>query len=636
LPSLSKIEIERPRIETLPQSVADRIAAGEVVERPAAVIKELVENAIDAGATKIQVIVTDAGRTLLKVVDNGIGMTAAELTASVGRHATSKLRRFEDLEALETFGFRGEALPSIAAVSRLDILSCAHGEEIGARLKISAGVIESCEPAACSRGTTVAVSHLFHNVPARRKFLRSDATEFKWIAAVFKHFALVFPSIEFELYRGEVLVYQLPSETPRGRITGMFGDDLAEDMAAIDHRQNYMHITGFITPPSSVLKSGGEQYLFVNSRPIASPRLNRAILNALEPYLTVGGQPIYIVNIQCPPDKFDINVHPAKKEVRFADEQLVYNALWGAIRRALGESLAPHGLPAADKASSMPGSNAAGSGAATSRTHIIARREASSEHIVVKLPVEAPAHLTPYIPVARPSGRAGAPNLPFPYNPKVDKSIAEDILPDETSARLSAVANVETTTSEGPVIFQLFNTYLVSPLTTGIVFIDQHIAHERILYEQALNAMERIPWLSQQLLFPSSFAVSVEDAALVEEIKPLLRAMGFDIESFGPREYRILSVPAGLKISNERGILLEIIDELHENGGLKSAGDPRRTLAAAFACRAALKAGIALEPEERHRLIDDLFQTSDPEFCPHGRPIYHVLSKKEIEKWFKR
>ncbi len=623
---------KRFRIETLPQSVIDRIAAGEVVERPAAVIKELIENAIDANATKIQVIVVDAGRTLMKVVDNGIGMTAEELVAAVGRHATSKLRRFEDLETLETFGFRGEALPSIAAVSRMEILSCPLGEEIGARLKISAGIIESCEPAACPYGTSVSVSHLFHNVPARRKFLRSDATEFKWIATTFKYFALVFPNIEFELYRNETLLYQLSPGDARARIAGLFGDDIAEDLVPINYAQQYVKITGFISKNPLPLKTGGEQYFFVNSRPIVNPRLNRAILNALESTQTPSTQPFYFVNILCPPDRFDINVHPAKKEVKFADEQLIYNTLWGAIRRSMGaipppemQSISNNTIQSSPKTVSTP----------TETPQPDSQRIKRPERLTIKVPIDAPSHLTPYISITT-SGRTSRTILPFPKAPQTDKPISEEVLPDDESSHPSLYSKEQVSTFEGPVILQFFNTYLVSQLTTGIVFIDQHIAHERILYEQALNAMESMPLKSQQLLFPSSISVNSEDIELLESIKPLLQTIGFEIEPFGPREYRILSVPAGLKISNERGILLEIIDELLDSSNLKNERDFRKKLAAAFACRAAIKAGEPLEPEERLRLIEDLFRTSEPEFCPHGRPVYYVLSKREIEKWFKR
>lgn len=606
---------ERSRIITLPQSIADRIAAGEVVERPAAVVKELIENALDSDATRISVIIEDAGRTLIKVVDNGFGMTGVEIAAAVGRHATSKLKRFEDLETLATFGFRGEALPSIAAVSRLEITSRPRGEDIGTALKIAGGKVEKCEPVSAAEGTSMSVGHLFFNVPARRKFLRTDTTEFRWIASIFKHFALAFPEIAWELYNNGELQYQLPKSDDHDRLAGLFGDDVAEEMIRIDHDRDWLKVRGWISPGSLSQRTTTDQYLFLNRRPINSPRLNRAIITACEPYYTSGGYPIYVALLEASPDRFDINVHPAKKEAKFADEKGAFTTTWAAVRGAISASRSPKEL-GVKREEQTP----------STTTGMTARRSY----------VDAPAHLPSVVPIPRRHGEPRGPLLPFP--------------PDRTSRRatdtLEGAANESAETGdravrapveadeEGPVIWQVFESYLISPLRTGLVFIDQHAAHERILYERALDAIEKEPWTSQQLLFPVALSVSPEDVQIVEECLPLLRSMGFEVEPIGPRDFRIRSAPAGVKIASERDILLGIIEEYKDTYSTDS--DPRRCLASAFACRAAVKAGQPLEVVEMQRLIDDLFQTEDPEFCPHGRPIYHVLNTREIEKWFRR
>lgn len=575
---------------------------------------------------------TDAGRTLLRVVDDAHGMTGSELANCIGRHATSKLRKFEDLESLSTFGFRGEALPSIAAVSRLDIVSRARGEQIGAKLTVNGGVVEAIVPVACPEGTSISVGHLFFNVPARRKFLRSDATEFKWIALTFKHFAIAFPEVSWEFYRGDEQIYNLPAGDARKRMAGIFGDDVGEELIHIDSAGSWMRVSGWVSPPSLAQRTTTDQYLFINRRPITSARLSRAIYQAAEPYFTSGGHLLYAVMMECSPDQFDINVHPAKKEVKFADESGAYSALFNGVRSAVGSALQPGAM----------------TGTSGSNSPVNAFRPgAYSPSAGRRVDVPAPEHLTPFSPISRRHLAPSGPLMPFPlaeaerlappddhlklFDPSRDESAASYPWDNPPSERVSEPISGS---DAAPVTWQIFDTYIVSPLKTGLVFIDQHVAHERILYERGLAAMEQTPWVSQQLLFPTSFTVSTEEVALVEELLPLLRAMGFELERFGPREFRILSVPGAVKVSNERAMLLGIVEEMRE--GASSGEDPRKRLAAAFACRGAVKAGMPLEKAEMLRLIEELFQCEDPEFCPHGRPIYHVLNRRDIEKWFKR
>lgn len=611
----------RRRIMPLSQAVANRIAAGEVVERPAAVVKELVENSIDAGADHIKIIIRDSGRTLIQIVDNGFGMSEEDLKIAIGRHATSKLTQFEDLESLTTFGFRGEAIPSIAAVSRLEVTSRTSDSDIGTRLKITGGEIESCEPTSTSIGTTISVSHLFFNVPARRKFLRTDSTEFKWIAATFKQFALAFPGISWELYRGNDQMYELPACSYRERISGLFGDDIAEEMIEIEHEREWLKVTGFISPPSITQRNKDSQFLFINKRPIQHGLLNHGIYAAIEPYFVSGGHPIYIMLLEASPDHFDINVHPTKKQVKFVDESKARSIVWSAVRNAVTNRRVPDEFSNEDR---------------TSSGHTPPRNVNDK---VEEVPIKAPPHLKPYTPIPRQyKAPAKAPTLPFPENRErfkdessIDPSSIFDELPKSESKQIELY---DKGTEEMPQIWQAFDTFLISPVKSGLAFIDQHIAHERILYEKALTAMEKTPWDSQNILFPVTITVEHENVDLIEMILPLLQSMGFTIERFGPRDFRVLSVPAGIRISDEHEMVMGIFEEMCQDGSLES--DPRKKLAASFACKAAIKAGQTLKPKEMQRLIEELFQTEDPEFCPHGRPIYHVLNRRDIEKWFKR
>ncbi|MDP8240393.1 MAG: DNA mismatch repair endonuclease MutL [Candidatus Hatepunaea meridiana] len=607
--------VERSRIVTLPQSVANRIAAGEVVERPAAVVKELIENSIDAAPTRITVVIEDAGRTLIKVVDDGIGMTESDLATAIGRYSTSKINRFEDLEHLTTFGFRGEALPSIAAVSRLTITSRARGNDVGNELKAAGGKVEKYEPVAAPEGTSVSVSHLYFNVPARRKFLRKDTTEIKWIVSVFKYYTLSFPGISWQLYRNDELFYDFPATDGRGRLASVFGDDVAEEMIEIDHRHGWLKVNGWISPASLAQRTVSDQFMFINRRSIYNYRLNKAVQSACEPYYISGGHPIYVILLEAAPDMFDINVHPAKKEVKFADENGAYRTVWGAIKTAFKAEQMPEELTGAS----------------------LGRKQAShTTSSAIRSPVDAPSHLTPFVPAPHHQKDGHVPVLPFPPVRKLtpDSDRTQDTIPSSFSKADRSVNTPIRNSEEGPVIWQVFDTYLLSQLKTGLVLIDQHVAHERVLYERALRAIEKEPWVSQQLLFPVSLTVSPEDFAIIDDCLPLLKAMGFAVEPIGPRDFRIFAVPTGIKISNERDMLLGIIAEYRET--LTTDSDPRHILAAAFACRGAVKAGQPLNTAQMQRLVDELFQTEDPEFCPHGRPIYHVISRKEIDKWFKR
>jgi len=612
---------QRRPIRTLPSYIADRIKAGEVVERPAAVVKELMENALDADAHKVTVIITDAGRTLIQVIDDGYGMTPADMLLAIQRYATSKLTRYEDLDTLATYGFRGEALPSIAAVSRLEMVSCLREGSVGSRLKVDGGTIGTPEPAATPPGTSISVSHLFYNVPARRKFLRSDSSEFSHIVAVFRNFALAFPQINFELVKNGESLYSLPAtNNPRERIGKLVGDDIAEEMIELDFEGEWMHVTGWITPPALAQKSKNDQYLFLNNRPISNYQTTKAIYNACTPYMLSGGHPIYVIFMQSAPDRFDINVHPAKKEVKFDDDKGAFNAVWNAVRRGMSS------VQQTVRAETTVG------GVSQQPPVVESRKPAGGEQQPSRHIPEMQVRINPTAPlffVPREHNAVAGGGLPFP---KDSSSVADmaKVVPFDPEP----VSELREMTVEQPVLWQMFSTYIVSPLKNGVVFFDQHVAHERILFEQALNAMDESPWNSQSLLFPVEISFSEKEFPVFEEIFPNMRAMGFELRPIQARQWEIIGVPTTIRISDEREIVLEIIAEYRENQTARK--DPRHRLAASFACKGAVKAGQKLSYEEMLSLIENLFRTRDPEFCPHGRPIYHILSEREVEKWFLR
>jgi len=618
---------KRP-IVILSQGVANRIAAGEVVERPAAVAKELIENAIDSGASNITVVVQDAGRTLIQVIDDGAGMNSEDIQNSVKRHATSKISRFEDLETLYSFGFRGEALPSIASVSRLEIISRQHDSDVGTILKITGGEFERCEPVSASPGTSISVSHLFFNVPARRKFLRKDATEFKWIVNTFRQFALAFPNISWKFYRNRDLLHDLPVTTPRERIAGLFGDDIAEELLEINHTGNWLKATGFISPPSLLQRNKDSQFLFLNKRPVSHPGLSHTIYTACEPFFVSGGHPLFVVFLEASPDRFDINVHPAKKEVKFADESGVRSMLWLSVRNAVTSERRDQVVSAPSKSEDSP-----------------PKPQGFLERSNVGKPAtdaQTPQHLRPFLPMDKRYNVPRGQTMPFPSN--TQKAVVEEpdesgVIPEPSFEELRTLEHPKWETDNNQFnkeisIWQLDESYILAPVKSGMVFVDQHAAHERILYEKALTSMDKAPWPSQRELFGAIIKVSEENIPFVEEALPLLNAMGFGLKKVDNGKYSILSTPAGVNVSDSEDMVHGIIDEYCE--GVSTQEDPRKQLAASFSCRAAIKAHHKLEHEEMQRLIEELFQTEAPEFCPHGRPIYHILRTNEIEKWFKR
>ncbi|NOZ57335.1 MAG: DNA mismatch repair endonuclease MutL [Calditrichaeota bacterium] len=587
------------KINILPESLTNKIAAGEVVERPASVVKELVENALDADADDITVIIRDGGKSLIQVIDNGVGMSPADAVLAFQRHATSKIRDYADLQRVQTLGFRGEALASIASVSRVEMRTVPRGQIEGTLLRLEAGKIVEQGKTGGNPGTSVAVKNLFFNTPARRKFLRATSTEYRYILAVMNRFALAFPEVRFRLVNDDREVFRYAPATAEERAVEVFGSQTRGKLIPVEDISPALTITGFVGTPDTFRRSRGDQYLFVNRRFVVSRSLGHAISSAFEGVLPAGMFPLYVVFLEVDPEHVDVNVHPTKIEVKLWDEGLVYRLLRGAVRRAVTSGMVVPDL-------SRP---------------------------------EAVEHAAPVPSVDFPQSRPVQLTLPFSYGE--EESGAEVVAPPQVQTAPEVVPEGPPSTQarqpmHGVEMWQVHNRYIFTEIRSGVIVIDQHVAHERILYEKALKRFEgreRSP-ATQVLLFPETLELSLEDFSLFLEIQPFLERLGFSVRVFGARTVVIEGVPSGQKISNPGKALLSIIDEY---GKERQANvEVRDSVAKSYACKTAIKSGDRLTLEEMNALVDQLFACEQPYFCPHGRPILIQISLEELDRRFGR
>jgi DNA mismatch repair protein MutL len=584
-----------PEIRILPENVVNQIAAGEVVERAASVLKELVENALDAGATRIQIVLKGFGRELIQVVDDGCGMSRNNLLLAFERHATSKLSSPDDLFDIQTLGFRGEALPSIASVSVVEARSNTETGNSGLSLRLEGGNIVHQEPVAYPRGTSMSVHSLFYNTPARAKFLKSAATELSHLVRVFKQYALAYPGVAWTFTHGDGIEYNLPSSTFQIRLDDLFGAGFSNKTLPLDFEAGGIRVTGTVGKPELSKKSRGDQYLFLNRRPIQSPMIHSAVKAALRDQLEQSDWPFYVILLDVPPTEADVNVHPAKTEVRFSDERKIHAAVYHALRAALPAQI----------------------------TH---------EPLGMSFPRGEENAFLSFTPPASPL----RPVLEF-RDHTVEVNPVDSVLgspPMEPSEPIQVERPLATEARFRPMIFQVHEKYLISPIRSGIAIIDQHAAHERILYEKALRSFQERMFHSQQLLFPMLLELTPEEDALFQEVRADLVDLGFQIRDFGVRTYSVEAVPAGLKRVSETGMIHSMLEEYTEFRRANFA--PRDALAASFACRAAVKAGDPLTQEEMTALVDELFATKFPLTCPHGRPTVIHMKLTELDRRFKR
>lgn len=596
----------------LPDAIANQIAAGEVVQRPSSVVKELLENSIDAGANEIVVIVKDAGKTLVQVMDNGYGMTTTDARMSFERHATSKIRNAEDLFTIRTMGFRGEALASIAAVAQVEMSSRPAASELGTLLKIEASEVKSQEPTSCVAGTSLAVKNLFYNIPARRNFLKSNGVEMRHITDEFTRVALANPQVVFKLYQNDLETFNLPKGKLSQRIVGLFGAGYKEQMVKCTEETDQIKISGYVGKPEFAKKSRGEQFFFVNNRFIKSGYLHHAVLNAYQGLLAADSHPFYVLFIDIDPHHVDINVHPTKTEIKFDDERTVY----GVIRAAVRQSLATHNvMPSIDFDSDINFGQIRKSEAPVSG---VDKAYTQFKNIPPNKNLEHWESL--YQDQIKQSK----------LNFKSDEELSqENFIHRESSINQTR----ETLLPVDDTIIQVHSKYIIAPIKSGLLVVDQVRAHERILYERFVGQLANRAGNAQQCMFPVNIELNPADHSLVKEIEDEIRSLGFLIEDFGGNSIVINAMPAGLPGCNEKDLFEGLIEQFNRNKSELSIS-LQDNLARAMAKRSALGEFKLLDKQERKSIIDGLFACENPNYTPDGQKTYFIVELKQFEAFF--
>ena len=595
------------KIHHLESSLVDQIAAGEVIDRPASVLKELIENSLDSGADNIEVHVIKGGHELIQVSDNGCGMSQEDLKLAFMRHATSKIKYLEDLNSITTLGFRGEALPSIAAVSMFTALS-SEKDSNGYEIKINGSEEKSFKPASGLSGTTCKVKNLFYNTPARRKFLKKPETEQSVINSMMRRFMLSRPEVAFKMISNNKIVYDVPAQNLSERINSIYGSAFKNGILPVELKKDPYIVTGFTGNLSLVKKRPGEQYIFLNGRFIKNRLLNSAIFSAYQSLIQRGEFPFFVMFLEMPPDLFDVNVHPAKLEVRFVNEWQIYHVIKTSITTVLQDILK------------------------------VIPDYKTYQHFPEYTPNETGSLNLEKAPSGSITQFEQAPHK------RLDTDVAG--LFDKNEAQLQdAHFRMESTLDAIKVhnedlhpvsdhIWQIHRKYLITEIKSGLIIIDQHVAHERVLFEEAKKAIEGQGFPSQTVLFPQTLKLQPEEYDSLLEITHYLNKIGFRFREFGENTVIIDEIPPDINWGNESQIIREILDQYISVKNINPSFIDQ--IAAIYACKSAIKAGDQLKPEERIHLIDRLFSTDHPYYCPHGRPIIINLSINELDQRFER
>ena len=649
-----------PHIIQLDRHVADLIAAGEVVERPASAVKELVENAVDAGATQITVEVQNGGMTFLRVTDNGCGIAPEDAPTAFLRHATSKIRTKEDLAAIGTLGFRGEALAAISSVSRIDLLT-KTAEADGVSLHLEGGVVTSQQPAGCPQGTTILVRDLFFNTPARMKFMKSDSAESSAIAAVVQQQALAHPEISFRLIRDGETQLQTSGDGERlAAIYTVFGRELAKNMLAVNGTWEKFHVTGYITKPTATRGNRALQYFFLNGRFIRSRLLSAALEEAYRNQMMTGRFPACVLELQMPLEAVDVNVHPAKTEVKFLNERAVFDAVHyaalstlsnasGRVAMQMPKSPAPDAQPAAPQQTARPAERPAARPAVNPNFYQTMqageyRRQAGAQPRTVlasqvQYPTRTPKPVEPAMPPVEKAPSPIAPPQPepvvTPVKPAAKAEPEPAAIPKEPAP---APAEPEQLALDLPeqtfrLIGEAFDSYLIAEQGESVLFIDKHAAHERILFEKL--KVEDHPIVSQELMAPVSAELTREEAATVLENTEILGKCGFEVADFGDGDVLIRQIPCDVDEKDAVSLLQELAADLLA-GKTLAPETLRDNLLHTIACKAAIKAGWHTEGAEAAHLVAEILSRTDIKYCPHGRPVCIELTKSQLERQFKR
>ncbi len=596
-------------IQLLPDSVANQIAAGEVIQRPASVIKELVENAVDAGATTINVLVVDAGRTSIQVIDDGCGMSETDARLAFERHATSKIRQAADLFSLQTMGFRGEALPSIAAVAQVELRTRRASDEVGTCLQISGSRVESQEPCSCAVGSRFTVSNIFFNVPARRKFLKSNATELNNILTAFERIVLVYPEISFTLHSNGQELMNLRAGSLRQRITDVYGRRYGQDLLPVSVETAICKITGFVGKPESARKKGAHEYFFVNGRFMKHPYFHKAVQQAYDRLIQIGTHVPYFIYFDVSPADIDVNIHPTKTEIKFENEQAIWQILAAAVKDAIGQFCE---IPQIDfDTEGKP-----------------------------DIPVFNPSETSN---VAAPVSHANPQYNPFRQKPSQDWQKLYEALPKETKPAEVPLFDEPPVMEEhltpqsqsvisdmAPTHYQYKGRYIMTAVKSGLMIIDQHRADIRVRYERYLHQLAEAPAESQRLLFPEVLELSPAEAALVTDLLPALTNLGFELTPLGPASYAVNGIPAGLEGLRPSRLLQELLASppATVNRDVLSANTQ---LALSLARHAAIPYGQLLTNDEMDVLVNDLFACENVNYTPDGKNILSILPQRDIE-----
>jgi DNA mismatch repair protein MutL len=611
------------KIKILPENLANKIAAGEVVNRPESVVKELMENSIDAGALNIDVMIKGAGKTLMQVADDGEGMDEADAELSIQRHATSKISSMNDLEEIGTFGFRGEALASIAAVSIFELKTERRDQELGTFIKVDDNSVITKEKGSFAKGTSISVKNLFYNVPARRNFLKSNQTELKHIIETFRKISLSHPEVAFKFYNDEEVIFDFPKSTIQERLKLVFADNILDAVIEVNEITEYISLSGFVTKPAYLRRSKGEQYFFLNKRYVQSKIINHAVFTAFENVLEKGDYPFFVLFMTIDKKKVDVNVHPSKLEVKFDDEKEIYSFVQAVIKKTIGSfDLVPtitfNGTSSEKESLRFQNFTRTDRNDFTDRPFLSKQYDQErksailSEEEVDRLFDDLNRELKSSAPDS---------NIITPF---------DDRQTTEVYHESGTMQHTET-----PFLVLLHNKYILTQIKSGLMIIDSHVAHERILYEQAMQSLEANIPFAQHLLFPQKVNLDPADYQLAKELEPYLTNLGFELKFQAKNVIVIVGIPSDIKVEHEVETLLEILHEFRKNEQHNQL-EIRDNLAKSYSCKAAIKAGDNLTENEMRILVDKLFATSMPYVCPHGRPIVIKIPLEEFDKRFGR
>ena len=611
-------------IHLLPDSVANQIAAGEVIQRPASAVKELMENAVDAGATSIKVVLKDAGRALIQIIDNGSGMSPADAKLCFERHATSKLASAADLFKIKTMGFRGEAMASIAAIAQVELKTKRAEDNTGTLVRIEASQITLVEPCSSSDGTSISIKNLFYVTPARRNFLKSNSVELRHIIDEFQRQALAHPDLFFSLHHDGNELFHLPAGNLKQRITGIFGNNYAERIVPVEESTEQVSIEGYIGKPAFAKKTRGEQYFFVNNRFIKDNYLNHAINNAFDQLLGDNSFPLYILFLTVDPSHIDVNVHPTKTEIKFEDEKLIYAVLRAAVKRALGKY---NISPSIDFNTE------------TSFGNLKPFDPLNDEIKIPTIPVNP--SFNPFGSAANQGNSAHSGYAGQSYaKQKTDIAgwetlyqIADSNVNSQSQLIAATNDDIHHVTATRNNTFQIHGQYILTQIKSGIILIDQQAAHERILFEKFIAALANNQGSAQQSLFPQSIALSAADFELFQEISEELKALGFDIREFGKNTIVVQGYPAEIESGNEEKIILGLLENYKQQASITKF-DKKEQLAKSLARQAAIKSGNILNTEEINQLIDELFACEFPQVGISGKASFIKLSLTDLSKLF--